>query len=202
MSHFGALANVSRWSIHAPYIAILSSPSLPLGHSCSPISLLHSFASPPLLFSATWCVYRPSIHCRFSVLHLRCFIHVGVVAVTTQLPTPSMNIPRPLMPCTLLHASYLFSRFLGFIYHSSSHLISIGLPSIRLPQTYSTISLFPRHIFLRLFIPSLPNPVLSNVHVPEHIIHPVYSSHPVLMCTLLQRGLQVTIVVILQSLRS
>lgn len=145
------------WSIHVPSIAILSPLNLdikPIPSHDSPhlssLALSHFF----LLFSTTWCVYGPSIHCRFSTFSFPLFHTRG--RDITQFPTSPMNIPRPIMPCILLHPSYLFSRFLSSIYHSSSASVSHPSAFYKLILLF----LFSRHISLRFFIPSLLNPVL------------------------------------------
>jgi len=115
---------------------------------------------------------------------------------------PLMDIPRPFIPCISLHPSSLFplSQFhLSFPIPSHQHRFLIHTVSC-LPQLYSSISLFSRHIPLPFHLISAQSCIpafLLAVHVLEHIIHPVYSFHPVLMCTLVPTGLEATIVITL-----
>lgn len=142
--------------------------------------LLPSILS-PLLFSTTWCVYDPSIHCRCSTSSFLPFHTRGAI--------PGINSYAFHEHTTTTHTVYSSPpfRFLSHLSISiSSHRHWFLIHTIsRLLQTYSNISL-SSHLphFLHLFIQSF-NPVShpisrDSTFMPRSMLSSLY---PVLMCT-------------------
>ncbi|KAF9647991.1 hypothetical protein BDM02DRAFT_2456955 [Thelephora ganbajun] len=157
--------------------------------SIKPIPFLGSLLSPSIfpsfLFPATWCVYGLSIHSRFSTssfpLPHTCGSHTG-----HQLPTPFMNISRPLIPC-IYAASFI--SFPVSQFHSSPPISFHLIPSASVSHPYC---LPPLTNLFQYFSPPLH---LSNRFLFNPVSQFLFSLFilsiaviPVLMCTFLSVG--------------